>query len=117
MQEMIHGTMAGHDGSGYSTYSPWLDLAAAIVKGAADDYIKVLRKLWRGNASITVKRRLIAEKAELEEFFHSGWYGMLTDIDPDKLIYQCRIRAKEKEMAAIERANKKKIKELLSEAE
>ena len=82
-----------------------------------DDYIKVLRKLWRGNASLPMKRRLIAEKAELEEFFHSGWYEMLTDIDPDKLIYQCRIRAKEKEMAAIERANKKKIKELLREAE
>ena len=117
MQEMIHGTMAGHEGSGYSACSPWLDLAAAIVKTAVDDYIKVLRKLWRGNASLPIKRRLIAEKAELEGFFHSGWYDTLTDIDPDKLIYQCRIRAKEKEMAAIERANKKKIKELLREAE
>ena len=123
MQEMIHGTMAGHDGSGssaysaYSAYSPWLDLAAAIVKTAADDYIKVLRRLWRGNASITVKRKLIAEKAEIEDFFRSGWYDTLTDIDPDKLMYHCRIRAKEKEKAAIERANRKKIRELLKEAE
>ena len=120
MQEMIHGTMAGHDGSShgaYSAYSPWLDLAAAIVKAAADDYIKVLRRLWRGNASIPVKRKLIAEKAEIEDFFRSGWYDTLTDIDPDKLMYQCRIRAKEKEKAAIERANRKKIKELLKEAE
>ena len=57
------------------------------------------------------------EKAELEDFFHSAWYEILTDIDPDRLIYQCRITAREKEKAAIERANRKKIKELLREAE
>ena len=81
MQEMIHGTMAGHDGSShgaYSAYSPWLDLAAAIVKAAADDYIKVLRRLWRGNASIPVKRKLIAEKAEIRKsllFYTEGLEG------------------------------------------
>lgn len=117
MPEMIHGTMAGHDGGGYTQYSPWLDLAAAIVKTAADDYVKVLRKLWKRTTDIEKKRKLIVEKAELEEFFHSGWFGMLTDIDPDRLMFQCRITAKEKEKAAIERANRKKIKELLREAE
>ena len=116
---MMHGTMAGHEpdkGMG----SPWLDLAAAIVKAAADDYVGVLRKLWRkstGPEDIRKKRILIVEKAELEDFFHSAWYEILTDIDPDRLIYQCRITAREKEKAAIERANRKKIKELLREAE
>ena len=57
------------------------------------------------------------EKAELEDFFHSGWYETLTDIDPDRLIYQCRITAREKEKAAIERANRKRVKELLEAAE
>ena len=33
---MIHGTMAGHDGIGYSADSPILDLAAAIVKAAVE---------------------------------------------------------------------------------
>jgi len=117
MPEMIHGTMAGHDSGGYTRYSPWLDLAAAIVKTAADDYVKVLRKLWKRTTDIRKKRKLIVEKTELEEFFRSGWFGMLTGIDPDKLMYQCRITAKEKEKAAIERANRKKIKELLQEAE
>ena len=116
---MIHGTMAGHE-SGAESQSPWLDLAAAIIKAAADDYVRILRKLWRKSTSpedIRRKRRLIAEKAALEDFFHSAWYEMLTDIDPDRLIYQCKLLAREKEKTAIERANRKKIKELLKEAE
>ena len=116
---MIHGMMAGHEPSA-GVYSPWLDLAAAIVKTAADDYVKVLRKLWRKSArpeDIRKKRYLIAEKAELEDFFHSAWYETLTDIDPDKLIYQCRLTARAKEQAAIEHANRKKIRKLLKEAE
>ena len=116
---MMHGTMAGHEPD-KGMDSPWLDLAAAIVKAAADDYVGALRKLWRKNTGpedIRKKRILIVEKAELEDFFHSAWYEILTDIDPDRLIYQCRITAREKEKAAIERANRKKIKELLREAE
>ena len=110
-QSMMHGTMAGHDGGGYSMYSPYLDLAAAIVKTAAEDYIKLLRKLWSRKLDIRQKRKLIVEKAELEEFFHSGWYEALTDIDPDRLMYQCKMLAKEKEKEAIERSNKKRVKE------
>lgn len=115
----IRGTMAGHE-SGYGMPSPWLDLAAAIVKTAADDYVRVLRKLWRrstGAEDVRRKRKLIVEKAELEDFFHSGWYETLTDIDTDRLIYQCRITAREKEKAAIARANRKRVKELLEAAE
>lgn len=112
-QSMMHGTMAGHDGGGYSMYSPYLDLAAAIVKTAAEDYIKLLRKLWSRKLDIRQKRKLIVEKTELEEFFHSGWYETLTDIDPDRLMYQCKMLAKEKEKEAIERSNKKRVKEQL----
>ena len=110
-QAMIHGTMAGHDGIGYSADSPILDLAAAIVKAAVDDYVKTLRNLWSRNLNINRKRKLIIEKTELEEFFHSSWYEMLTDIDPDFLVYQCKILAKEKEKKAIERKNMKRIKQ------
>ena len=108
---MIHGTMAGHDGIGYSADSPILDLAAAIVKVAVDDYVKTLRNLWSRNLDISRKRKLIIEKTMLEEFFHSSWYEMLTDIDPDFLVYQCKILAKEKEKKAIERENMKRIKQ------
>lgn len=147
---IIHGTMAGHDPGGGKT-SPWLDLAAAVVKTAADDYVTVLRKLWsvsdrssndsnscnsskggtdskggidsKGGTACnggtdkakTLKKKmaLMADKAELEDFFHSSWYEMLTDIDPERLMYQCRITAKQKEKAAIERANRKKVKALM----
>lgn len=131
---VIHGTMAGHDPGGGQT-SPWLELAAAIVKTAADDYVRVLQNLWGvSNKSVTdtngfkdtqsskskatkKKVQLMAEKAELEDFFYSSWYETLTDIDPDRLIYQCRITAKAKEQAAIERANRKKIKALMKDME
>lgn len=140
---VIHGTMAGHDPGGGQT-SPWLELAAAIVKTAADDYVRVLQNLWgvsnksatdikgnkgsndskgpessKGSKSKATKKKvqLMAEKAELEDFFYSSWYETLTDIDPDRLIYQCRITAKAKEQAAIERANRKKIKALMKDME
>lgn len=93
--------------------SPYLDLAAAIVKTAAEDYIKLLRKLWSRKLDIRQKRKLIVEKAELEEFFHSGWYETLTDIDPDRLMYQCKMLAKDKEKESIERRNRKRVKQQL----
>ena len=137
---VIHGTMAGHDPGGGQT-SPWLELAAAIVKTAVDDYVRVLQNLWGvSNKSATdttgakgskdskssksskskatkKKMQLMAEKAELEDFFYSSWYETLTDIDPDRLIYQCKVTAKAKEQAAIERANRKKIKALMKDME
>ena len=137
---VIRGTMAGHDPGGGQT-SPWLELAAAIVKTAADDYVRVLQNLWgvsnksatdikgskgsrdskdtqNSKSKVTKKKvQLMAEKAELEDFFYSSWYETLTDIDPDRLIYQCRITAKAKEQAAIERANRKKIKALMKDME
>ena len=143
---VIHGTMAGHDPGGGQT-SPWLELAAAIVKTAVDDYVRVLQNLWgvsnksatdikgnkgskdskdskdskgpeSSNSKATKKKvQLMAEKAELEDFFYSSWYETLTDIDPDRLIYQCKVTAKAKEQAAIERANRKKIKALMKDME
>ena len=62
------------------------------------------------------KRKLIVGKAELEEFFYSGWYEELTEIDPDHLMYQCRSFAKEKEKALIEKQNRKRIQEHLRNA-
>ena len=140
---VIHGTMAGHDPGGGQT-SPWLELAAAIVKTAVDDYVRVLQNLWgvsnksatdtKGNkgsnatkspesskgpkSKVTKKKvQLMAEKAEFEDFFYSSWYETLTDIDPNRLIYQCKVTAKAKEQAAIERANRKKIKALMKDME
>lgn len=65
------------------------NLANAIIQQAAKDYIHALR---------TVKRRKNAEEAlrealEIEAFFHSPWYGTLTQIDPDYLIERLRKEA------------------------
>lgn len=117
--EIIHGTMWGRENDGPSKeFSPWQELAAAIVKKAADDYIKVLRRMWRKSSKpsdVKKKRDLIVEKIELEEFFHSGWFEALSDINPDMLIYQCRVKARELEKTAIECANRKRIRQMMKE--
>ena len=105
-------------GAGYRTASqdtPYDELAMAIVKQAVKDYVKVIRKLWDKKLTVVQKRNLMLQKADLEGFFNSGWYEWLTDINPDKLMAQCRVIAKEKEKQAIEKRNKAAIKKLLEE--
>ena len=105
-------------GAGYRTTSqdtPYDELAMAIIKQAVKDYVKVIRKLWDKKVTVIQKRNLMLEKADLEGFFNSGWYEWLTDINPDKLMAQCRVIAKEKEKQAIEKRNKAAIKKLLEE--
>lgn len=114
---LLHGTAVGHNENGPDNYSPWLNLAAAIVKQAAKDYISVLRRLWRKPSGIQQKRRLILRKIEMESFFCSGWCAELTDIAPDRIMQQCRATALEKEKAAIRRANRKQINTLLQDAD
>ena len=103
------------DGSGPDYCSPYQDLATAIVLLAVKDYKKTLQAIWRNPKSETERRKLFEQKAELEKFFYSGDYQMYCDIDPDKLIKNCRITAIEDEKKAIYRRNKRKIKELLKE--
>ena len=98
-----------------SSETPYDDLAAAIVKQAANDYVRVIRKLWRKNLKIIQKRNLLLEKVELEEFFYSSWYSQLTDIDPEKIIARCVVNAREKEKQAIRSRNKAKIRKMLKE--
>jgi hypothetical protein len=60
------------------------DLANAIVLTAVKDYRDALRKLNkhpRNQAALNTKE-------EVERFFHSSWYKLLTSLDPDMLIKQ-----------------------------
>ena len=98
-----------------SSETPYDDLAAAIVKQAANDYVRVIRKLWQKNLKIIQKRNLLLEKVELEEFFYSSWYSQLTYIDPEKIIARCVVNAREKEKQAIRSRNKAKIRKMLKE--
>jgi len=116
MEQMVHGTLPWSDGSGGYCPSPYDDLASAIVLQAVKDYIKAIRRMWDPKVSKARKRETILEKLELEEFFHSGWYNTLCDLDPDKVIYNCHLRAEEQEREAIRKQNKQKMKQLLKEA-
>ncbi len=57
--------------------NPYSRLANAIIIQAFKDYKTILKK-WRrypGNAKIN------QTKTEVEEFFHSEWFSMLTKLD------------------------------------
>jgi len=58
------------------------NLANAIILQAVKDYRKALRTLSMNpnNRSAQYERRCI------EQFFRSGWFGVLTSIDPEMLI-------------------------------
>jgi hypothetical protein len=58
------------------------NLAKAIVLQAVKDYRKALRTLFLhpNNRSAQYERR------HIEQFFRSGWFGVLTSIDPEMLI-------------------------------
>ena len=64
-------------------------LANAIVEQAAKDYRAALKALRRHPDSKTSMEKAM----ELEQFFHSGWYSILTDVDPDYLISKLRKEA------------------------
>lgn len=58
------------------------NLANAIILQAVKDYKKALRQL-EGNSRNQEARH---DKARLEKFFCSQWYGILTDLDPERLM-------------------------------
>ena len=63
-------------------YDNYNSLANAIVLQAVKDYRKALRTLSMNpnNRSAQYERR------HIEQFFRSGWFGVLTSIDPEMLI-------------------------------
>ena len=115
MESIPHTKPPWDDGSGPNYSSPYQDLATAIVQLAVKDYKKTLRAIWKNPESMFIRRKLIAQKAELEEFFYSDEYRMYYNIDPDKLVKNCHMTAIEDEKKAISRRNKRKIKEQLKE--
>ncbi len=71
-QEADHHTQGLFSCAGGSYFGlPYTDLATAIVHQAVTDYIKIIRKLWTPNLSMTVMQRCVQKKMEIEAFFHS----------------------------------------------
>lgn len=65
-------------------------LAMAIIIQAAEDYMYLIKngkdRMTKERSSSTGSSGVVVTQKELENFFHSRWYGQLTTIDPDYLI-------------------------------
>ncbi len=57
-------------------------LANGIIMQAVKDYRSALKKLQKNPRSNIAA----SERDEIERFFRSGWFGILTNIDPEFLI-------------------------------
>ena len=83
------------------------NLANAIVLQAVRDYEAVLRRLMRNPRNQDAQR----EKKRLERFLFSQWYGVLTDLDPHRLISgvmkQVRIKEDERRKKEQEKLRRK----------
>ena len=67
---------------GSNTEDPYTGLANALRLQAVKDYRSALKRLSRGRNNKDAK----IMKEEVEGFFRSGWFGTLTQIDPEMLI-------------------------------
>lgn len=62
--------------------TPYENLANAIILRAVEDYRKVLRVL----SEHPYHRDALREKRSILRFFHSDWFCVLTNLDPELLI-------------------------------
>ena len=69
-------------GSKNPAEDPYERLANAIVLQAVADYRVALKKI----KAHPKNREAISEALEIEKFFRSGWYSILTDVDGEYLI-------------------------------
>lgn len=100
MEKQTGYSEAGLPVFGDELFEPYENLAKAIVRQAAKDYLMVYGKFLRARTQKEM-RKLQTVKDELEEFFFSTWYGNLTEIDPDRLVTFLREKAIEGERKRI----------------
>ena len=74
---------------------PYQALANAIVELAVKDYKRALNQHYR----FPQNKDFADEVSNLERFFRSGWYGMLTNLDGEVLMTGVR-RMVQQEVAA-----------------
>ena len=66
--------------------NPYENLANAIIVLAAEDYRQALRRCNQHSEKEAYKQ----DKASIERFFCSDWFGVLTKLDPETLIRKLR---------------------------
>ena len=74
----------------YVPRTEWNDLAEAIFLRAVEDYRHTNNQL-RAKPEDT---RLQTRKAEIEEFFRSSWFQVLTDLNGKQLLHQLQAEMK-----------------------
>lgn len=74
--------------------TPYKNLAAAIVELAVKDYKTALKYHYKHPDS----KEYSEEVNSLEQFFRSGWYGMLTELNGEYLMERVQSMVR-KEMA------------------
>ena len=67
-------------------------LASSIIEQAVKDYRIALKALSRNPKNKAAK----AMKEDVEAFFRSDWFGVLTDINPEYLISKLRMEVETK---------------------
>jgi len=72
---------------------PYERLANAIVLQAVADYRVALKKI----KAHPKNREAISEALEIEKFFRSGWYSILTDVDGEYLIQRLQDEIRQSE--------------------
>ncbi len=83
---------------------PYERLANAIVLQAVSDYRVALKKI----KAHPKNREAISEALEIEKFFRSGWYSILTDVDGEYLIRRLQDEIRQSE--SIRGKNNKSIR-------
>lgn len=71
----------------------YVDLANAIIVQQARDYMKALRMLKK----YPDKQYYLDQIADIEDFFHSDQYAILTDADPDYILEKMREKVDKEE--------------------
>ena len=71
----------------------WGDLAEAIVLRAVEDYRHVNNRLQAYSDDMRLQNR----KKEVEEFFLSAWFQVLTDLNGKQLLHQLQAEMKDRE--------------------
>ena len=81
-------------------------LAEQIIIRAAKDYRNALKRLYKHPENPTA----LATKEEIEMFFRSEWFQVLSDIDPNVLIEGVKAKVKREIIEAKMKEEKKQAK-------
>ena len=81
-------------------------LAEQIIIRAAKDYLNALKRLFRHPENPTA----LATKEEIEMFFRSKWFQVLSDLDPNVLIEGVKAKVKREIIEAKMKEEQKQAK-------